>query len=102
MSDLEENLLFQIKAVKLPTPEREYIFAKPRRFRADFAWPDQMLLVECEGGIWVNGRHNRPSGFAMDAEKDNLAAEKGWTVLRYTAGMIRTGAAIDQIKRVLG
>lgn len=46
MSELEETLAFHLKAAKLPAPEREYRFDPERRWRFDFAWPDQMLAVE--------------------------------------------------------
>ena len=101
MSDLEETLLMHIKGIGLPIPEREYRFAHPRRFRADFCWPVQNLIVECEGGAYVQGRHTRGKGFEKDCEKYNIAAELGYTVLRYTKRMIDSAEAVNQIERVL-
>ena len=101
LSDLEELLLQHIKFVGLPCPEREYRFAPPRRFRADFAYPEQKILVEVEGGVWTRGRHVRGSGYSKDAEKYNLATLKGWRVLRFTPNMIEDGTAIDTIEKVL-
>lgn len=54
------------------------MFAKPRRFRADFAWPDRKLIVEVEGGTFTRGRHVRPLGFEHDCTKYNLAALQGF------------------------
>jgi hypothetical protein len=54
----EEQLALHIKATGLPAPVREFYFAKPRRFRADFAWPERMVLAEVEGGDVV-GRSAR-------------------------------------------
>ena len=101
MSDLEELLFQHIKLVGLPEPEREYRFAPPRRFRADFAYPERKLLIEVEGGVWTRGRHTRGAGYTSDAEKYNLATVKGWRVLRFTGDMIKNGSAIDTIEKVL-
>ena len=101
MSDLEELLFQHIKLVGLPEPEREYRFAPPRRFRADFAYPERKLLIEVEGGVWTRGRHTRGAGYTSDAEKYNLATVKGWRVLRFTGDMIKDGSAINTIEKVL-
>ena len=99
-SVLEETLLSHIKLFRLPEPVREYKFIDGRRFRADFAWPDIKLIVECEGGTYINGRHVRPKGFESDCEKYNLATIQGWRVLRFTADMINHGIAINMIESI--
>jgi very-short-patch-repair endonuclease len=101
LSQLEDTLLHQMQLVGLPTPEREYRFAPPRRYRADFAYPDKMLLIEVEGGVWVRGAHTRGGHYNSDCEKYNLAAMNGWKVLRFTSNMINDGTAIDTIEKVL-
>jgi very-short-patch-repair endonuclease len=97
-STLEVLLSFQIKAAALPEPEREYRFDPDRRWRFDFAWPAYKLAVECEGGTWVNGAHNRGEHFESDCEKYNAAALAGWHVLRLTVGMIKSGEALQAIE----
>ena len=53
-----------------------------RKWRADFAHLDSRTLIEIEGGIYINGRHNRPAGFAADLEKYFEASLAGWRVVR--------------------
>ena len=106
MSQPEDILAAQIRHVGLPEPVREYVFASPRRWRFDFAWPDGPITdrwaVEVEGGLWVNGRHCRGAGFSADCEKYNRAALLGWRVLRVTPAQIRSGAALAWIERAVG
>jgi len=67
-----------------PELQREFRFHMERKWRADFAHVESRTLIEVEGGIYVQGRHNRPQGFAADAEKYLEAALDGWRVLRLT------------------
>jgi very-short-patch-repair endonuclease len=100
-SAIEESFAMQVRACKLPTPEREYRFHPARKWRADFAWPERKLLVECEGATWVRGRHTRGSGYAADLEKYNAASMLGYTLLRFTADMVKSGVAIVTVQRAL-
>jgi very-short-patch-repair endonuclease len=52
--------------------------------RADFAHVENRIFIEIEGGIFIQGRHNRSQDFAADAEKYLEAALEGWRVLRLT------------------
>ncbi|EIL2908420.1 hypothetical protein LLT35_001942 [Vibrio alginolyticus] len=101
MSALEQTLLFQIKAMGLALPEQEYRFHETRRWRFDFAYPEQQLAVEVEGGTWAGGRHTRGSGYEKDCEKYNEAALRGWSVLRFTGSMIKSGNAVETLKEAL-
>ncbi len=65
-----------------PPLEAEFRFHPQRRWRADFAHLPSRTLIEIEGGIYVNGRHNRAAGFAADLEKYLEAALDGWRVVR--------------------
>ena len=62
----------------------EYQFHPKRKWRFDYAIPSKKIAVEIEGGAWINGRHNRASGFLKDMEKYNTAAAMGWRLLRAT------------------
>ncbi len=101
LSPGEEAFMFQCVALKLPCPEREYRFHETRRWRFDFAWPELMVAVECEGGIHVQGRHSRGKSMESDMTKYNAATELGWRVFRYSTDMITSGTAIDQIEGFL-
>ena len=85
------------RAVVGVEPVAEYRFHDTRRWRFDYAFPDAMLAVEIEGGVWIKGRHTRGAGYVNDMEKYNTAIEMGWRVLRYQP----TRIDYDQIKRCL-
>ncbi len=63
---------------------KEYRFHSTRKWRFDYAFPSIRVAIEIDGGIWINGRHTRPSGFLGDMEKFNAAATLGWVVLKFT------------------
>lgn len=92
ISKLEEEAWLQLKIFSekcgIEPPVREYKFCDGRAWRFDFAWPERLVAIEIEGGIWRNGRHTRGSGFEKDCEKYNAAAIEGWKVLRITKSML--------------
>lgn len=63
----------------------EYQFHPLRKFRFDWALPDQMIAVEYEGIFSEKSGHTTISGYKKDVIKYNLATKLGWKVLRYTA-----------------
>ena len=69
-------------ALSGPPLEKEYRFHPVRKWRADFAHLPSRTLIEIEGGIFMNGRHNRGAGFAADLEKYLEASLLGWRVVR--------------------
>lgn len=64
--------------------KKELQFAKPRKFRFDFAIPELMIAVEYDGLNSEKSGHTTLTGFTKDTEKINLAISLGWKVLRYT------------------
>jgi very-short-patch-repair endonuclease len=78
---------FGMLAPEAPPFIREYVFAPPRKWRFDFAWPEYMVAVEVNGNAWKTvggGRHSQDS----DYEKLNRAASLGWRLFTFSPGMI--------------
>jgi len=95
-SRLEAKFALYWRSFGGPELEREFRFHAERKWRADFAHIESRTLIEIEGGLWIQGRHNRPQGFAADAEKYLEAALAGWRVLRLTELQI-TAPMIERI-----
>jgi very-short-patch-repair endonuclease len=103
-SKLEADFIKLLKQTGLPRPnEFEFMFAKEigRKWRADFAYTENgmRLLIEIEGGEFINGRHNR--NLRGDAEKYNNAVLLGYRVLRFTGSMLKSGEAMETMQRAL-
>lgn len=76
----------------IPPAVPEYQFAPPRKWRLDFAWPDQKVAVEIEGVVYEDGgRHQRVKGFLADCEKYEAALVKGWKVYRVPGPWVAEG-----------
>lgn len=119
MSKAEEMLALHLRAEGIPA-EREYRFgaiaaggpgkglrdrldkAGLKDWRFDFAFPDNRLAVEVEGGGWSGGRHTRGAGFAEDLRKYEAAMRLGWTIYRCSPEMVTSGRAIETIKIIIG
>jgi len=97
----QDLALLPFLAAGLPMPVREFRFAPPRRWRFDFAWVEQKVAVEVDGGNWVRGRHARGAGIQRDNEKLNAAAVLGWRVLRYSPEQIARGEFRDDLRELL-
>lgn len=80
------------KAVGLE-PVAEYKFHPTRKWRADWCFIEQKVIVEQEGGAWIQGRHNRGSGFIKDLSKYNEAAKLGYRVFKFTPKEFKDGLA---------
>lgn len=81
-----------------PKLEEEFKFHPVRKWRADFVHHDSMTLIEVEGGVWSDGRHNRGSGFVKDCEKYLEAALLGYKVIRLVDNQL-TAETLDRIAR---
>jgi len=87
----------------IKTPEKEYRFHETRKWRFDYAWPDYMVAVECEGGTYIagGGGHNRGKAFRDDLEKYSESAAMGWLVIRVTPQQLCTAYTAALVKRAI-
>ena len=100
-SSAEESLAFVLELDQFPESQREYRLDSTRRWRFDFAWPEEKFAVEVEGVTHDGGRHQRVAGFQADLEKYQAAMLQGWTVYRCSTAMVKSGQAVATIKRML-
>lgn len=84
----------------LPVPIREHYFCDGREWRLDWAWLEQKVALEIDGGAgW--GRHTRKDGFIKDQEKRNEAILLGWRVFHCVPEDVRTENVFYLLKRAL-
>jgi hypothetical protein len=82
-----------------PTPE--FQFCPTRRFRSDFALVEKKILIEIDGGVFINGGHTRGAAFMRDCGKHNLAGYLGYRVFRFIPKEVETGYAKYFMEAVL-
>lgn len=102
MSDAEELLAFQLQAAGISFV-RQFYYARPRKLRADFAFPDARLLAEVNGGIFTKTKnaHGSITGILADIDRLNMATLAGWRMLRFTPQSVRSGEALQLIEMAL-
>lgn len=99
---LQRAMRWQIELDKDLCPyEEEHMFHPTRKWRFDFAWPEEKVAIEIQGGIYSKGRHVRPEGYEEDCHKLNEAQLHGWIELYVTGKQIGDGSAIRYLKRAL-
>ena len=78
--------------------EQEHRFHPERKWRLDFAWPEQMIALEYEGIYNARkSRHTTVAGYTGDCEKYNAAQALGWKVYRITAKLMRTPGYVHNL-----
>lgn len=95
----------------MPAPEWQFAAAvtfitkrgneQQRRWAFDFAWVEQKVALEVEGGAFTGGRHTRGAGFVKDMSKYNTATLLGWRVLRVTPQQLMKQETVEMIKQLL-
>lgn len=91
------------RASGLPEPVAEHRFAPPRRWRFDWAFVEQRIAVEVEGGVFMKGggRHTRGAGFRNDVEKYGEAAALGWRVFRVLPEQLISPMVVNWLVRAM-
>lgn len=85
----------------LPVPVAEYRFHPTRKWRFDWAWPEQRVALEVQGGIFSSGRHVRGAALLKEYEKLNTAARLGWRVFYCTPAQLTNGEILDDVAGAL-
>ncbi len=100
---VQETDLFPVLCVSegLPKPTKEHRFHDSRKWRFDYAWIEDRVALEVEGGIWTKGRHTRGAGYLKDMEKYSEAAVLGWRVLRVTPATLTQPETFDLLRRAI-
>lgn len=86
---------------QVPLPVFEYEFCMSRKWRFDLCWPDRKVALECQGGIWKQGRHTRGAALLKEWEKLNMAAICGWRILYCQPADLCTMATLRLIRLAL-
>ena len=94
-------LLASLQNASLPYPIAEFRFDLSRLWRFDYAWPDQKIALEVDGGLFTKGKHARGAGIIQDHEKRNEAAIYGWRVLVCSPVDRTNGKIINVLRQIL-
>jgi len=100
-SELEDQFAYQLDALGLTGYLREYPAIKGRKYRFDFCFKDARLLIEINGGTFTKGAHSTGTGIRRDYEKNNLAQLAGWRCLMFDGEMVRSGEAVEIVRKAL-
>lgn len=100
-SALEDTFAFQLNAAGLTGYVREYAAIPGRKFRFDFCFKRERLLIEINGGTYNGGAHGRGCGINRDYIKNNLAILNGWKVLSFDTKQVKSGEAVDFTEQII-
>ena len=101
-SALVDRLIQQLAEDGLPVPELEVKFHTTRKWRFDLCWPEipGPLAIEVDGGLWIQGRHNKGGEIIKTHEKYGEAMADGWRIYTTNSSHIKDGYARKIIKRL--
>lgn len=100
--DYKRTFLHQLDLAGLPQPEMEVHFALPRKWRADFCFRSEMIIIEYQGIFGgANASHASLGGLKRDYEKFTEASLRGYIVILITAETVNDGRAVTWVERAL-
>ncbi len=99
-SEGEETLALHFRAEKIDF-QREQVVNPDRKFRWDFVLERHKYVIDIQGGIWNQGGHVRGKRYEADCEKGNCAVRDGYLPLHFTTNQVKSGHAIDFIKKLM-
>ena len=100
-SALENLFAMQLDAAGLTGYVREFAAIPGRKFRFDFAFVRERLLVEINGGTYNGGAHGRGVGINRDYEKFRLGQACGWEVYPFDTKEVKNGTALATVEKYL-
>jgi very-short-patch-repair endonuclease len=74
---------------------------KRRLWIADYANTEFKVMVEIDGGIWIQGAHAHPVDITRNMMKQNDAALLGYQTLRFATNWVKSKHAIEFLQRFL-
>jgi very-short-patch-repair endonuclease len=98
-SPAETSLASLLRRAKIKGWKRQYSYVPGRKFKADFAFPLQKLIVEVDGGVYSRRAHGSIGGIIADMKRSNFAAMNGWRLMRFRPDEItkQPDSVIEQI-----
>ena len=106
MTNAEDELALSLDGVGI-SYRRQYYYAKPRKFQADFWVVGTRILIEVNGGLYrtkhnpEGGAHGSVKGILADIERLNQATLNHYYMLRFTPAQVKSGEALDFIQKVV-
>jgi hypothetical protein len=86
----------------LPRPLCEVEGLVPgRKFRVDYLFREQRIVIERNGQIWKKGGHSSGKGLLRDYEKVNLLQLEGYRVFQFTPDQMLTAETIAILKQAM-
>lgn len=100
-SPLESRAAIALREGGLPAPTPQFVVHDGTGFvgRVDFAWPDQMVILEVDGF----SIHGNRAAWERDHIRQNRLVAAGWRVLRTTHEQLsEPEAVVTELRRSLG